>query len=263
MTARVDTLVEVLDRVRVITTDTVLAYSSQRFVRVVRLDGGVERQRISTIIHERPLVRVAGRWRMTGVVREIAPCAWWAGQPPACPRQELLRRPHLAGSGVPGALGGPPMAKGTEAKVRELPLRITVVGPPPGVAWAIQGGRGDLVEPSERADALVAFDVSVRVGAPRSGGQPTLLGRVTQGPPDGRFVYVNSGQRAGQADSCWDRRAKVSLTGITRQLIESVEQNPGARLEALIAGTAADGGPACATVPLLEGGWRVLAPADA
>lgn len=145
--------------------------------------------------------------------------------------------------------------------MHEIPLRLTVVGPPLGVAWAVQSGRSDLIEPSERTEALIAFDVTVRVGAPRSGGHPTLLGRVTQGPPTARFVYVNSGKRAGQVDSCWDRPAKVPLTGITQQLIEGVEKRPGARLGARIAGTASDGGPACATVPLLEGGWRVVAPA--
>ncbi len=83
MTTRVDTLIEVLDSVRVITADSVLAYSAQRFVRAIRLDGGAERQRISTMIHERPVVRVAGQWRMTGAVREISRRAWWVDEPPA------------------------------------------------------------------------------------------------------------------------------------------------------------------------------------
>ena len=145
----------------------------------------------------------------------------------------------------------------------ELPLRITVLKPPSGVAWAVQSGRSELIEPSERSATLIAFDITVRIGAARPGGQPTFLGSVTQGPPTNRFVYVTSGKRAGQANSCWDRRAKVSLTGITPQLIAAVEQQPGARLEARISGKAADGGPACATVPLLEGGWQVVAPAAA
>jgi hypothetical protein len=145
--------------------------------------------------------------------------------------------------------------------VHEIPLRIIVVEPPLGVVWAVQSGRSDLIEPSERSEALIAFDVTVRVGAPRAGGQPTLLGPVTQGPPAERFLYVNSGKRAGQVNSCWDRRAKVPLTGITQQLIERVEKHSGARLEARIAGTASDGGPACATVSLLGGGWKVVAPA--
>jgi hypothetical protein len=142
--------------------------------------------------------------------------------------------------------------------VNEVSLRIAVVRPPPGVVWAVQSGRNDLIEPSERTDTRIVFDVTVRVGAPRAGGGPTLLGSVTQGPPTARFLYVNSGKRAGQAASSWDRRAKVPLTGVTRELLESVERHPGARLEARIAGTAADGGPACATVPLLDGGWRVV-----
>lgn len=142
--------------------------------------------------------------------------------------------------------------------MHEIPLRITVVGAPLGVAWALQSGRSDLIEPGERTEALIAFDVTVRVGEPRAGGQPTFLGRVTQGPPTERFLYLNSGKRAGQVDSCWDRRAKVPLNGITQQLIESVGKQPGARLDAQIARTAADGGPACATVPLLTG-WRVVA----
>lgn len=145
--------------------------------------------------------------------------------------------------------------------MHEIPLRIAVVRPPPGVAWAVQIGRNDLLEPSERTEDIIAFDVTVRVGAPRPGGQPALLGPVTQGPPAARFLYVNAGKRAGQADSCWDRRAKVSLTGITLQLIETVQRQAGARLEARIAGTAPDGGPACATVPLLEDGWRLVTPA--
>jgi hypothetical protein len=68
---------------------------------------------------------------------------------------------------------------------------------------------------------------------------------------------VNSGKRAGQFDSCWDRRAKVPLTGVTASLIEQAAALPGAVLETQIAGTGRDGGPSCATVPLV-GGWRVV-----
>jgi hypothetical protein len=80
MTTRVDTIMEVLDSVRVVTTDNVLACSPQRFVRVIRLPEGVRRQRISTVIHERPVVRANGQWRLTGAIREIGPRAWWADE---------------------------------------------------------------------------------------------------------------------------------------------------------------------------------------
>jgi len=61
---------------------------------------------------------------------------------------------------------------------------------------------------------------------------------------------------AGEVPSCWTRRAKVPLAGITDALIAT-----GEILEARFAGTARDGGPACATVPLLDGGWHAVRPA--
>ncbi len=99
MTTRVDTLIEVLDSIRVVRPDSVLAYTSQRFVRVIRLPEGVERQRLSTVIHEIPMVRRELRWAQAGPLREINPKAWWAGEPlrghfqsrrPANPFQQLL-----------------------------------------------------------------------------------------------------------------------------------------------------------------------------
>lgn len=119
-----------------------------------------------------------------------------------------------------------------------------------------QGGKVDLVSPAHVSQDSQAFDFALRVGE-RPDGQPNFLGPFAQGPPDGRFVYVNSGTLAGQANSCWTRRAKVHLSGITRQMIEQVLADPEAVLEARIWGLAKDGGPACATVPILDGGWQI------
>jgi hypothetical protein len=138
---------------------------------------------------------------------------------------------------------------------RELPLRITVVQPPAGVTFCLQQGKKDLVPPTEASDERLSFDFALRVHGDRTQGMPNLRGPLAQGPPAGRFVYVNSGTLAGQADSCWTRRAKVFLAGITWELIEQALANPGTILEARIAGKAKDGGPACAKVPLLGGGW--------
>jgi hypothetical protein len=41
-------------------------------------------------------------------------------------------------------------------------------------------------------------------------------------------------------------------------LIEKALSNPDGVLEARIQGTGRDGGPACATVPLLDAGWKVV-----
>jgi hypothetical protein len=140
---------------------------------------------------------------------------------------------------------------------RELPLRIILVHPPRDVVFCLQRGKTEIVSPVRATGDDIAFDFSLRVRDGRPDGLPNFLGPFAQGPPAGRFVYVNSGTSAGAADSCWTRRAKVPLSGISWPMIEEAMATPGAVLEARIAGAARDGGPACATVPLLEGGWRI------
>jgi Family of unknown function (DUF5990) len=140
---------------------------------------------------------------------------------------------------------------------RELPVRITLVRPPRGVTFCLQRGKAELVSSVRAAGDDISFDLSFRVDDRRPDGLPNFLGPFAQGPPAGRFVYVNSGTLAGEADSCWTRRAKLPLTGITWAMIEEALASPDA-VEARIAGTARDGGPACATVPLLENGWRIV-----
>lgn len=137
-----------------------------------------------------------------------------------------------------------------------VPLRITVVDPPAGVQFRLQRGRDDLVSPTRVTSTEIQFDFTLRLG-PSSGGRPNLLGEAAQGPPAGRFVYVNSGRKAGQRGTPWDRRAKVHLAGITLRLVESALSRDGKLVEARIAGTASDGGPVCATVPLLGDGWHL------
>jgi hypothetical protein len=138
----------------------------------------------------------------------------------------------------------------------ELPLRVTVVRPPPGVRLCLQRDGTDRIASTVSTGADITFDFTVRAKDAVAGGPPRLLGPVTHGPPDARFVYVCSGTLAGQPDSCWSRRAKVPLAGITRAMIRQVIGGHAARLEARFEGTGKDGGPSCATVPLTGGGWR-------
>lgn len=141
------------------------------------------------------------------------------------------------------------MLTGMSATETELPLRITVVRPPPGVLFCVQGKRGEFLHQTRSTGDDIVFQVTARV-APG----PRLLGRIVQGPPAKRFLYVCSGTYAGQTNTPWARRAKVPLTGITQPLID--EAKPDHALAASIKGTAGDGGPACASVPLLGAGWR-------
>lgn len=142
--------------------------------------------------------------------------------------------------------------------LQELPIRIIVVNPPKDVSFCVQRGKTELLPPSRTASDALIFDFTVRVGAQQANGAPNLLGPFTQGTPTERFVYVNSGTLAGQVASGWTRRAKVRLAGITQAMIEAVLAAPGAVLEVRIAGTAKDGGPAAASVPLLGAGWQIV-----
>lgn len=142
----------------------------------------------------------------------------------------------------------------------ELPLRIVMDDPVPGAAIALQrgaAGKASLVAPVQASPEALAFDLSVTVDGALPDGAPRLLGPFVQGPPAGRFVYLNSGAAAGQPGAAWQRRAKVPLSGLTWTLIEALPA--GGRLEAHIAGKSRDGGVACASVPLLAPGWRAMA----
>jgi hypothetical protein len=141
--------------------------------------------------------------------------------------------------------------------IRSLPLRIKLVKPPRDVAFCLQKGKVDLVPPSSVSDEHVSFDLNINIANDQTDGPPNFRGPFVQGPPAARFLYINSGTYAGQGDSCWSRRAKVPLTGIGWELIERALSRPESVLEASLAGTARDGGPLCATVPFLNGGWKV------
>lgn len=138
-------------------------------------------------------------------------------------------------------------------------LRIVVESPPAGVAFAVQRGRDGLLPPTRTTRTRLTFEFTLRLGKPRAGGRPNFLGDCAQGTPDARFVYVNSGQRARQPGSPWDRRAKIMLGSIDKALLQRALDAPDCVLEARFAGAGRDGGPACATVPLLDGGWQLAA----
>jgi hypothetical protein len=138
-----------------------------------------------------------------------------------------------------------------------VPARIVVVAPPAGVAFALQRGRQELsgVAKSSGTDLQLDFTFFVARGAD---GVLRFSGDFVQGPSGGKFVYVTSGARAGQVGSPWTRRAKVGLQTLSWATVEQVTQESGSTLQARIAGLSRDGGPACATVPLLDEGWTVI-----
>jgi hypothetical protein len=140
---------------------------------------------------------------------------------------------------------------------RELTLRIIIEQPPAGVDFALQKGNGSAYEPVQRQrsaghDLTFEFQPSIRAGI--SDSMAALGGPFVQGPPRQRFVYIDIGTYAGQTESCWSRRLKISLEGVPAKMIRT-----GGVLEARVPGTGRDGGPSCATIKDFKG-WKPVEP---
>ena len=136
-----------------------------------------------------------------------------------------------------------------------LQLQIIVQGPVPGCTYALQRGRADVdqAQLGSEAAADLTFATAVELRTSRDG-RFDVRGPHVQGPLGGRFLYINSGTLAAQANSCWTRRAKVQLGGLAA--LSATGDGPQMAV-AHISGRAADAGPACATVPILKGGWQL------
>jgi hypothetical protein len=151
------------------------------------------------------------------------------------------------------------MAKAGNARnpQREVALRIVLERPPAGVDFALQKGRGSAcqaVQKQRSGNADLVFECAVEVRTSRTDDSPDFSSALVQGPPGGRFIYIDIGAFAGQ-DSCWNRRLKVPLRGITREMLDGLADNPRAVLEARVPGAGKDGGPNCGTVKPFAG-WK-------
>ena len=141
-----------------------------------------------------------------------------------------------------------------------VPLRIVLVAPPLGVEFGIQEGKGNdyrTISVQRSKTGNLILEGSINVKGNRADGPPNFAGPISQGPPTGRFLYIDIGKSAGQFDSCWQRRIKIPLQGIKWEMIDSVPDMSKRLLQATIPGTAKDGGPSCATVKPIDG-WKVV-----
>jgi Family of unknown function (DUF5990) len=141
----------------------------------------------------------------------------------------------------------------------ELPMRIVLVAPPAGVDYGVQHGKGNdyttiLLQRSAGGDLVFEFTITVKDQVADE--SPNFLGPLSQGPVAGRFVYIDIGTAAGQADSEWTRRIKIPLAGITWEMIGQATAKPKIVIEARFPGTAKDGGPSCATLRPIDG-WMI------
>jgi hypothetical protein len=140
-----------------------------------------------------------------------------------------------------------------------LLLRIVLEKPPPGVDFGLQEGKGrdyKTVQTQRSKGGDLTFTCTVTVKDKREDGLPNFLGPLTQGPPTDRFIYFDIGQFAGQKDSCWNRRLKIPLVGITWEMIQQVSADPKLILEMRAPGTGKRGGPMCAKLKGVE--WKAV-----
>ena len=128
----------------------------------------------------------------------------------------------------------------------DLVLRIILADPPQGVVFSLQDAKNRPVDVTTAGDGDLSFDIPITLTDTPDGLRPG--GGFVRRDDRGRFVYVASGEQAGNLTAHGGRRAKIYLNALPAA-------EAGAVLEATIAGRAKDGGAACATVPLLSG-WR-------
>ena len=125
----------------------------------------------------------------------------------------------------------------------EIRMRLLVEGPVAGVTHSLQDKKGRPIDPKmSAAGEPLQFDFPVRIGpGPRYYGE-----QVRSEGPQRRFVYIAVGCQAGEPGSPWSRRMKIDVHDIPAPLVEAAVG--GKRLVGTVAGTAADGTPACATI---------------
>jgi hypothetical protein len=82
MTTRIDTMRTVVDSILFVPGDTAVVYSSQKFVRWMKVGEQPERRRISSVVHRQRFHRAAGKWSWAGPIEELNPQARWADDPP-------------------------------------------------------------------------------------------------------------------------------------------------------------------------------------
>ena len=143
----------------------------------------------------------------------------------------------------------------------DVPFRLIVHEPPSGVAFRVQVGTQELLPPTRQTGSTLEFDFALSLRSPTATEALRLGGPLVQGRPGKRFLYLNSGSYAGQSDSCWARRAKISLTSVDESMVEHARRIPGSCITGELAGTGSDGGPICASVRLKGHGWTLVTPA--
>ncbi len=112
--------------------------------------------------------------------------------------------------------------------------------------------------PTRQSTERAEFEISVRVRRDPKTGGPNFLGEWAHGKPGERFLYLTWTACQGGLRERYGRM-KVPLTSIPWEIVERAVAETRV-LEARVSGIGRHGKPACATVPLLDGGWQLADP---
>ena len=139
---------------------------------------------------------------------------------------------------------------------KQLTLHIIIEGPPPGVDFGLQNGKGsdyETVQLQRSGNGSLEFQCTVTL---RENSKSVLdfFGPFVQGPSEQRFIYVDIGTCAGQKNTEVSRRLKIPLYTIDKNLLKELLSSKEAILQTSIAGTGKDGGPTCGTAKSVA--WR-------
>ena len=142
---------------------------------------------------------------------------------------------------------------------QEIPIRIILENPPPGVDFGIQKGGGNkyetiLKQRSNKHD--LCFEIIISVNENKAP-LPNFTIPFVQWSINERFIYIDIGTYAGQLDSVWSLRLKIPLTAISSETINLLLSDTFLILETKVPGTGKDGGPNCATVKPFAG-WDLV-----
>jgi hypothetical protein len=146
---------------------------------------------------------------------------------------------------------------------RTVRLRVLCTPLPPRafdrfreIQLGMQYGKEEVRPGREESEGTLRFECEVRVKKRPDTGRPDFLGPWVHGAPGTRFLYL---VWEGEEEGVWQlfRRMKVPLSPITWEQVEAAGGGEEGVLEGTVSGVGADGAPACASVPLADGGWTL------
>ena len=105
--------------------------------------------------------------------------------------------------------------------------------------------------PADKNALAWTTEITVKAGPD---GAPDFAGPAVHGKRGERFFYLSWSSELGLHRDRF-RRIKVHLRDVTQAQLDRAAKTGGV-LVARVHAVAKDGGPACASVPLLGGGWR-------